>query len=117
MIQKKKKLGGFPKARRSVRVDGEWEHPRDSDVFNLWADPDAVVRREKFLTEDVTQADLSKYPQHQLEGRYTYYERQYTFERNEKIREQFHVEMIRTEIELARRRIYTRKEAERVFAL
>lgn len=106
------------KGKRSVRdEDGELIEPKIADVFNLWADPDAVVRRDAYLTEDVTQAELTKYPEHQLINRLSYYERQYTFEQSPFRRAEFLGEVERTQIELARRRMYARKEAERVFAL
>jgi len=107
------------KGRRAVRddEDGELIEPNLDDIFNLWADPDAVVSRPGFLTEDVTQADLSKYPIEQLQARLAYYDRQYTFEQSSRARKQFKDEMARTEIELSRRRMYARKEADRVFEL
>jgi hypothetical protein len=107
------------KGSRNVR-DAETDEliePTAHDVFNIWADPGAAVRRDAYLTSDVTQADLSKYPIEQLQARLAYYERQYTFEQGKKARREFKIEMTRTEIELARRRMYTRKEADRVFAL
>lgn len=93
------------------------EDPRVSDVFNIWATPDDYVTRAGHLTEDVTQADLTKYTDEQLEGRFNYYTRQYTFEQGKKARKAFKQEIQRTKIEIARRKIYHRAEADRVFAL
>lgn len=90
---------------------------RDEDIANLALDADRVVRRDVYLTNDVTQADLSKYPDHQLAGRLAYYERQYTFENSKKLRFQFRCEVERTRIEIKKRAMYARKEADRVFEL
>lgn len=107
------------KDRRAVRdtLDGEIIEPNHEDVFNLWAEPNAVVSRPTHLTEDVTQADLKMYTDPQLQARAIYYERQATFEKSWHIRQEFQQELLRTEIEIARRKMYARKEAERVFAL
>lgn len=91
--------------------------PRREDVFNLWANPSDHVARAAHLTEDVTQADLTKYTDAQIEGRLNYYLRQYTFERSFQGRREFKQEIQRTKVELNRRKLYTRTEADRVFAL
>lgn len=97
--------------------DGEIIEPTDADVWNIWANPDALVRRAAHLTEDVTQADLRAYSTEQLQDRAAYYDRQYTFERGKKARLLFEAEVARTNIELNRRKMYARKEADRVFEL
>jgi hypothetical protein len=70
----------------------------------------------ELLTEDVTQADLTKYADHQLEGRRAYYEREALFERDYPTREALKGELHRTNLELDRRRAMRMAEAERVFA-
>jgi hypothetical protein len=90
---------------------------RDEDIANKTQDPDSVIRRGIHLTNDVTQADLTKYPDHQLTSRLAYYDRQAVFERSPKLRKQFQAEVQRTQIEINRRKMYARKEAERVFEL
>jgi hypothetical protein len=69
------------------------------------------------LTRDVSQADLSKYPDHELDGRLVYYEREHLFERDARLRAAFRKEIDRTRIEINRRKMYAREEAERVFKL
>jgi hypothetical protein len=73
--------------------------------------------KKGFLTEDVTQSDLTKMPPHQLEGRAAFYEREALFERNARIRRENQAEAERTRIEINRRKMYLRAEAERVFEL
>lgn len=90
---------------------------RDEDIANKLKDPDSAVRRGLHLTHDVTQSDLKKYPDHQLASRLNYYERQAVFENSPKLRKQFQAEVQRTRIEINRRRMYLRKEADRVFEL
>lgn len=107
------------RGRRAVRdtFDGEVIEPTNQDVWNIWAEPGAFACREKHLTEDVTQADLKMYTDAQLKSRAIYYERQATFEKAWHIRQEFQQEILKTEIEIARRKMYARKEAERVFEL
>lgn len=76
-----------------------------------------LLKGEPFLPEEVRCADLAKYPEHQLEGRLAFYEREAVFEPNPKIRVESKKEVLRTKIELNRRKMYQRKEADRVFAL
>lgn len=105
--------------RRAVRdtTDGEIIEPKLADVWNVWAEPDAVVCRPAHLTEDVTQADLRTYADHQLQARAAYYERQITFEKAWHVRQEFRQEFERTQIEINRRKMYARTEANRVFEL
>lgn len=77
--------------------------------------PPPVELRE--LPPEVTQANLYLYSDASLAGRLTHYTREWTFERNLSLRSQFKVELERTRIEINRRKMYERAEAERIFAL
>jgi hypothetical protein len=93
--------------------------PRDrtDEVPTFDRDLQGALSGGRFLTDDVTQSDLAKYPLHQLEARLIQYERDYTFERNPKLRAEFKGEVDRTRVEINRRKMYATREAERVFEL
>lgn len=99
---------------RTLPVDAlinQGENPRPRTI-------DEELRAEPApIDEDVTQNDLTKMALPQLEGRLAYYDREATFERNPHARIRFKAEAQRTRIEINRRKMYQRAEAERVFAL
>jgi hypothetical protein len=64
-----------------------------------------------FLPEEVRYAKLDRISDAQLEGRYAYYLRDYTFERNSSKRHEFQREVIRTRLEILRRAAKRREEA------
>lgn len=107
--------------KKHTRPNGSYITPEEAHEFveadNFDAVLDRTLRGARFLTEDVTQSDLSKYALPQLEARLIQYERDYTFERHPKRRTEYKAEVDRTRIEINRRRMYSRTEAERVFAL
>lgn len=88
---------------------------RQTETSNFDTDLSDAISREGFLPAEVTKSDLSKLPQHQLEARLNYYEREHLFERNPTIRAECKREIERTRDELARRKIIARAEAEQVF--
>lgn len=69
------------------------------------------------LPPEVTCADLTKYPLAELNGRIAHYTREKLFERKAALRAAYQIEIERTVIELNRRGMYARAEAERVFKL
>lgn len=79
-----------------------------SDFDAIVAD---ILQGEPFLPSEVRTAQLEKYPQHQLESRLTYYEREYTFERSPKIRLENKRELLRTRLELKRRQFLAQQQA------
>jgi len=69
----------------------------------------------KFLTDDVRTADLKHYSDEQLAARHHFYWREAIFEPDARIRAENQAEYDRTDLEIQRRRMYVREEAERVF--
>jgi len=88
-----------------------------ADVPTFDAEVNNALKGGKFLPDAVTQSDLTKMDAKQLDGRLEYYEQQYTFERSKKLAAEYSQEVERTRIEINRRKLYARKEAERVFEL
>lgn len=72
---------------------------------------------DALLPEEVRLAYLPDYPLHELEARRVHYEREALFERDDRMRKALKRQALRTQIELNRRKMYARTEAERVFAL
>jgi len=70
---------------------------------------------EPELTFTVVHADLSKYADRQLEGRLAHYEREYLFERDARLRNDFKIEVDKTKAEIRRRQLMRFEEAERAF--
>jgi hypothetical protein len=85
--------------------------------FSDDGDDDAADALDNPLPDEVRTADLTTYERKQLEGRKTYYEREALFERDHATRLALREEAERTTIELNRRKMYERAEADRVFAL
>lgn len=86
-----------------------------AQVNNFDTDLSEALRDTDFHTKDITESNLSKLAQPQLEGRLNYYEREYLFERNPQIRTECKREIERTRTEIRRRKFVARTEAERLF--
>lgn len=86
----------------------------DRELTHLEDEEDNV---DALLPEEVRLAYLPEYAVHQLEARRLHFEREALFERDTRMRKALSRQAERTVIELNRRKMYARAEAEKVFAL
>lgn len=99
---------------RTLAVDEFIEQNNASPVrrFGAGEEPERDT-----LPDEVRTTHLVKYSQKALEGRLAHYERLYAFEWNGRFAAEYRNEVERTRTEINLRKMYLRKEADRVFEL
>lgn len=99
---------------RTLAVD-EFIKQNNASPVRRFGDGEAPDRNT--LSDEVRTSHLAKYSQKALEGRLAHYERLYTFEWNGRFAAEYRNEVARTRTEINLRKMYARKEADRVFEL